>query len=561
VDGSGNVYISDVSNGRVLKETLSAGTYTQSVVADSATNGLSNPYGVAVDGSGNVYIGDSYYDPSVRADKGQVLKETLAAGSYTQSVVANAASNGLIGPWAVAVDGSGNVYITDGYADPFSGMNSSRVLKETPSAGGYTQSLVANAANNGLNDPTGVGVDSGGNVYFADFTDNEVLKEDFADPPTLNVGATGTAKPTAATVINDGNASLIFSVPAAGDNPNVSANFAWDPSSTCRQTTASSSAAYEIAAGARCTMVFDFEPTSGGTSSGVAELTDNNLNVTGAVQGIQLIGVLGSQTITFPQPVSPVYSGAAPITLSATGGASGNPVIFSVVSGPGSLSGTNNSVLNLTGWGTVVIAANQAGNIDYNAAPQVTQSITVVYSQSAALTSPTPGSVLTGSSATFTWSPGDGATEYMLYLGSTGVRSNNLYNSGPTTATSVNVTDLPTNGETIYARLYSLIGGAWRSLDYTYKAVSLATLTSPGPNSTLAGSSVTFAWSAGTGVTKYELYLGSGKGTGDLYHSGYTTARSVNVAGLPVDGRKIYARLYSYVGGAWQYLDYIYTAE
>jgi hypothetical protein len=258
-----------------------------------------------------------------------------------------------------------------------------------------------------------------------------------------------------------------------------------------------------------------------------------------------------------------VYSGAAPITLSATGGASGNPVIFSVVSGPGSLSGTNNSVLNLTGWGTVVIAANQAGNIDYNAAPQVTQSITVVYSQSAALISPTPGSVLTGSSATFTWSPGDGATEYMLYLGSTGVRSNNLYNSGATTATSVNVTDLPTNGETIYARLYSLIGGAWHALDYTYTAASLqVALVSPTPNSTLTGSNVTFTWSAIAGVTKFELYLGSmGSGSDNLYHSGITTATSVNVTGLPVNGEKINARLYWYAGGAWQYLDYIYTAK
>jgi len=393
-----------------------------------------------------------------------------------------------------------------------------------------------------------------------------VLKEDLADPPILSfahtaVGATSKDSPKTVTVNNDGNAALTFPLPPTGNNPSVPADFDWDPSSTCVQTTSSSSTAFELVGGASCTMAFDFKPTTAGYLSELAELTDNNLNVTGAVQGIQLIGLLISQTITFPQPASPVYYGVAPVTLSATGGASGNPVIFSIVSGPGSLSGTNNSVLNITGSGTIVIAANQAGNIDYNAAPQVTQSITVLYSKLASPTAPAPGSALTSSSATFTWSPGIGPTEYMLYLGSTGVRSNNLYNSGPTTATSVNVTDLPTNGETIYARLYSLIGGAWRSLDYTYKAVSLATLTSPGPNSTLAGSSVTFAWSAGTGVTKYELYLGSGKGTGDLYHSGYTTARSVNVAGLPVDGRKIYARLYSYVGGAWQYLDYIYTAE
>ena len=66
--------------------------------------------------------------------------------------------------------------------------------------------------------------------------------------------------------------------------------------------------------------------------------------------------------------------GVAPITLAATGGASGNPVTFSVISGPGSV--TNNS-LTITGAGTVVVAANQAGNINYTAAAQVTRQVVV----------------------------------------------------------------------------------------------------------------------------------------------------------------------------------------
>jgi hypothetical protein len=80
-----------------------------------------------------------------------------------------------------------------------------------------------------------------------------------------------------------------------------------------------------------------------------------------------------SQTISFTAPSSPVTYGVAPITLSATA-ASGLAVSFSVVSGPGTLSG---STLTITGAGTVVVAANQAGNADYAAAAQVTQSIAV----------------------------------------------------------------------------------------------------------------------------------------------------------------------------------------
>src|SRR5580658_2388349 len=56
VDASGNVYIADTYNNRVLMETPSAGGYTQSVVAI----GLNLPYGVAVDSNGNVYVADTY---------------------------------------------------------------------------------------------------------------------------------------------------------------------------------------------------------------------------------------------------------------------------------------------------------------------------------------------------------------------------------------------------------------------------------------------------------------------------------------------------------------------
>jgi len=549
VDGSGAVYIADAQNMRVLKETLAASGYTQSVVADAASNGLGEPSGVAVDSNGNVYIADF--------NNNRVLKETLAAGGgYTQSVVADAANNGLNDPSGVAVDGSGDVYIDD--------AKNSRVLKETLSAGGYTQIVLTDTSAN-LDVPQGVAVDGSGNVYIADFGNWRVLKDDLADPPALNfaqtvVGATSADSPRTVTVSNNGNVPLIFPLLGMGNNPSVPANFDWDPSSTCVQTPSSSSAAFQLVGGASCTMAFDFKPTTTGTIYGLAELTDNNLNVTGAVQGIQLNALPISQRITFQQPTSPVYFGVAPITLSATGGASGDPVIFSIVSGPGSLSGTDDSVLNVTGSGTIVIAANQASDTDYRVAPQVTRSIAVV--PAATLTSPAPNSMFTGSSVTFTWSASTGITEYYLFLGSNGAGSNNLYSSGYTTHKSVSVTGLPVNGEVVYARLYWSISGDWHYLDFTYTAESLATLTSPVPSSTLMGSSATFTWSGGDGITLYYLFLGgNGVGSNDLYDSGYTTHKSVNVTGLPVNGETVYARLYWYIDGTWHHLDYAYKAE
>ena len=83
-----------------------------------------------------------------------------------------------------------------------------------------------------------------------------------------------------------------------------------------------------------------------------------------------------SQTITFTPPSSKTY-GDSPMTITVSGGASGNPVTFLVTSGPGTLSGTNNSTLTITGVGTIVVKASQAGNSNYAAATDVTASIVV----------------------------------------------------------------------------------------------------------------------------------------------------------------------------------------
>jgi len=87
-----------------------------------------------------------------------------------------------------------------------------------------------------------------------------------------------------------------------------------------------------------------------------------------------------------------------------------------------------------------------------------------------AVTTPAPGSTLASSSATFTWTTGVGVTQYLLGIGSSGVGSYDLFNSTPITAAQASVTGLPTNGEKLYARLYSWINGAWQYNDYTYTA-------------------------------------------------------------------------------------------
>ena len=99
-------------------------------------------------------------------------------------------------------------------------------------------------------------------------------------------------------------------------------------------------------------------------------------------------------------------------------------------------------------------------------------------SSQSAITSPAPGSVLPGSSVTFSWSATSGVTQYQLQVGTT-LNSNNL-NPGSCagTATSCTVRNLPINGSKIYVELGWVVSGKWSVASYTYTAASSSSLTS-----------------------------------------------------------------------------------
>jgi len=89
-----------------------------------------------------------------------------------------------------------------------------------------------------------------------------------------------------------------------------------------------------------------------------------------------------------------------------------------------------------------------------------------------------------------------------------------------------------------------------------------AQMTSPVAGSTLTTGTAGFQWSAGTAVSAYWLYVGSSAGASNYQNSGNLggSALTRTVSGLPTNGSTIYVRLYSSIGGAWQYTDYTYTA-
>ena len=104
-------------------------------------------------------------------------------------------------------------------------------------------------------------------------------------------------------------------------------------------------------------------------------LTSSNYAITFADGSLDI--TIASQIIIFNPLGTKVY-GDAPFTISATGGISGNPVVFiSSDQNVAVCSGVNGEIVNIIGVGTCMINANQAGNSNFNPAIQVSQILTV----------------------------------------------------------------------------------------------------------------------------------------------------------------------------------------
>ena len=85
--------------------------------------------------------------------------------------------------------------------------------------------------------------------------------------------------------------------------------------------------------------------------------------------------------------------------------------------------------------------------------------------------------------------------------------------------------------------------------------------TSPFPGSTLTSAEQLFTWSAGIGVSGYQLTVGTSAGANDIYSGAVDGNLSALVTGLPTHGGVLWVRLSSLLDGAWQYVDASYTAS
>lgn len=181
IDAAGNIYVGDAGNGRLRKITPAG---IVSTLAGNGTFGFADgPAGIAqfgglnrlaVDASGNIYVSDTYTGRIRKVTPDGTVSTLAGSGSYgfRDGPVATALFSGLGG---IAVDGSGNIYVAD---------NSNRRIRKISPAG--IVSTVAGSGTAGFNDgagsfaqfngPTDLVISPSGALYVTDYYNNRIRK-------------------------------------------------------------------------------------------------------------------------------------------------------------------------------------------------------------------------------------------------------------------------------------------------------------------------------------------------------------------------------------------------
>jgi len=550
VDGLGDLFIADQF--RVVK--VPAGGGAASAISPAVGGyGLNLSWGVAVDGAGDVLVTNSYwYVPQGQyAEVGSEVMVAPSGGGYAKAIDA-----GFYYPTDAAVDGAGDVFVADNY--------NSRVV-EVPAGGGAPITIDPTVNSLGLNGPYGVALDSAGDLFITDTSNNRVVEVPAGGGPSTALaptvdglalnGPVGIAVDAAGDLfIADANNNRVVEIPAGGGSAIAVAPVVNGLGLNSPQGIAVDGAGDLFITDSNNNRVLKWQRSEPPMVVFPTPTLLGSIDTTDGTRTSQIFNI-GNEPLDFTAVSYPAdflqESGDANACINSTSLSAGQECDLPISFTPENIGPTLHEDVTITDNALSEAGAQQSIGVTGRA-----QAVP------ATLSLPTPGSVLKGPEVTFSWSAAAGASGYSLWLGSSGVGSRNLYDSGEHASTSATVKGLSTNGETIYARINTIFNGKALYIDTTYTEVAAAVLTSPAAGSLLAGPTVTFSWTAVTGASGYSLWLGStGVGSHNLYDSGEHAGTSATVKGLPTNGETIYARINTIFNGFSRHVDYTYAAH
>jgi regulation of enolase protein 1 (concanavalin A-like superfamily) len=169
----------------------------------------------------------------------------------------------------------------------------------------------------------------------------------------------------------------------------------------------------------------------------------------------------------------------------------------------------------------------------------------------ATFTFPLNGAANVDTVTPFTWTAIAGVQTYDLYIGTT-QGGDDLFNSDGILTTSIQVPPLPV-GETLWARIWTEVGGAFTYQDISFEvSTTAANFTFPANGATGVSTAQQMAWNPAPDAQGYIVWLGSARGAKNLgLSSGLAaTADSWTMPALAV-GSTVWARLFTEINGNW----------
>ncbi len=187
-DSSGNLYIADAQNSTIRRITQSgnvsllAGSPGVFGSADATgTNALfAAPQGLAVDSSGNVFVSDTGNHTIRKVSSVGVVTTVAGAAGLPGNADGTGTNAHFFGPTGIGLDNANNIYVADTWNHTIRKITPAGVVTTVAGSAGYFGSADGPTNSARLNCPLGVAVRQDGSIYVADYGNNSIRELNFS---------------------------------------------------------------------------------------------------------------------------------------------------------------------------------------------------------------------------------------------------------------------------------------------------------------------------------------------------------------------------------------------